>query len=105
MSIIARISRKSMPVWRPVVAWSRAYTLIPSTPEQSKPSAQDIQDHNPIHALYNNHNQSVQDTHYADKKIHVANPEHYQSADTFSPAFNTVFDETRNLWAWDCIYY
>lgn len=73
---------------RPLV---RSYTIIPSMPEQSVTPKQAQQDYNPVHALYNNENQSVGD--------HLVQPgQTYRSLSTddnatFSPTFNSVFDE------------
>ncbi|KAI9489467.1 hypothetical protein BDB00DRAFT_791067 [Zychaea mexicana] len=90
-----------------VPASYRCYTLIPSTPQQgpqaqAQPMISREEDHpNPIHALYNTENQSMLDasTAHAASGSHSA-PQHDaasdvfgSSADTFSPTFNTVFDE------------
>lgn len=88
----------------------RAYSVIPRTPQAHTPapeqptaaaaatanatvaSAQPGQDsHNPIHALYNNENQSILQHHQHDEDLgshHILS-----GADAFSPTFNTVFDE------------
>lgn len=75
----------------------RAYTIIPRTPvqEQSAFAAKEESTENSIHALYNKeyeeHISGGPDQTYrtlSDSEHHAA-----ASADTFSPTFNTVFDE------------
>ncbi|KAI8881901.1 hypothetical protein K501DRAFT_103951 [Backusella circina FSU 941] len=70
----------------------RSYTVVPSTPYQNQP-VQEIksnQEHNTLHALYNNENQSVLDHHLnSNEKQRSLSDEH----ETFTPTFNAVFDE------------
>lgn len=74
---------------RPLI---RSYTIIPSMPEQSVSPKQGInQDYNPVHALYNNENQSVHES-----LLHAGQTYRSLSTDdhsTFSPTFNSIFDE------------
>ncbi|KAG2221421.1 hypothetical protein INT45_012672 [Circinella minor] len=81
---------------------SRCYTIIPSTPQQEKhqPIIHKEDDHpNPIHALYND-TETMVDSSHSNQHLHSA-PQHNMasdvfgssSGDTFSPTFNTVFDE------------
>jgi hypothetical protein len=70
----------------------RSYTVVPSTPYQNQPAEElkSNQEHNTLHALYNNENQSVLDHHLSpNEKQRSLSDEH----DTFTPTFNAVFDE------------
>ncbi|KAK4513216.1 Vesicle membrane receptor protein (v-SNARE) [Mucor velutinosus] len=82
---------------RPLVAFHRAYTLIPSTPHPVASAAttenpvvknHQEQDYNTIHALYNNENQSVHET-----TTHSYRSLSDDNETTFGPTFNSVFDE------------
>jgi hypothetical protein len=72
----------------------RAYTVVPFTPQRQplneQPNKQE--ELNAIHALYNNENQSLQEHHSNTvQSTYRSLSEDDQS--TFSPSFNTVFDE------------
>ncbi|KAI9254583.1 hypothetical protein BDA99DRAFT_562678 [Phascolomyces articulosus] len=77
----------------------RCYTVIPSTPQakQQPTILKEDENPNPIHALYNDTESMVDST----TSSHHSAPQHNiasdvfgsSSTDTFSPTFNTVFDE------------
>lgn len=69
----------------------RAYTIIPSMPEQAVTPKQANQEYNPVHALYNNENQSVGEALLSTGQTYRS-LSHDDNA-TFSPTFNSVFDE------------
>lgn len=81
---------------------NRFYTVIPFTPSQQQqhqqpPLSKEEDQSNPIHALYNTENQSMLDKqhyeiHSGDQKVSELG-QVIHSADSFSPSFNTVFDE------------
>lgn len=79
---------------RPLV---RSYTIIPSMPAvpASGTTTQVVKtdDYNSVHALYNNENQSVHESHLntAGQTYRSLSSDDHHS--TFGPTFNSVFDE------------
>lgn len=78
---------------RPLV---RCYTIIPSMP--AAPASETTQEvntdnYNSVHALYNNENQSVRESHLntAGQTYRSLSSDDHHS--TFGPTFNSVFDE------------
>jgi hypothetical protein len=97
-TIINRRLLSSTMAIRPLM---RAYTVIPSTPQQPTTvtdtnTSNDV--YNPVHALYNNENQSVHESHstvpagQTYRSLSADDHSHHHN-DTFGPTFNSVFDE------------
>lgn len=75
----------------------RAYTVIPRTPVQEQPFVKE-EPENSIHALYNKEYEMEHTAAPNADQTHrtLSDAEHHHivaSADSFSPTFNTVFDE------------
>ena len=78
------------------IASNRAYTMTPSVPQSGSEGANKKED-NDIHSLYSkdnvsmlevDHHDSTQHRSLSDGSSHSGEP-----TDSFSPSFNTVFDE------------
>lgn len=85
---------------RPLV---RAYTIIPSMPSDptsnrvpgggaAAVTTTDEETYNSFHALYNNENQSIHETHLNPGQTYrsLSSDDHHS---TFGPTFNSIFDE------------
>ncbi|CDH54626.1 predicted protein [Lichtheimia corymbifera JMRC:FSU:9682] len=91
-----------------ISVFNRTYTAVPTMPSSSvlgrEHQAQDhgghAQEHNPIQALYNKENESMfahhVDHHFDQHSTQAPrslSDDIHGSSDSFSPSFNTVFDE------------
>lgn len=79
----------------------RAYTVVPSTPQQQEPSTianngvktTNENNYNSVHALYNNENQSLHHEYHTTPGQTYRSLSEDDSHSAFSPQFNSVFDE------------
>ncbi|CAO3616253.1 unnamed protein product [Cunninghamella blakesleeana] len=91
-----QLTKRVLPLTKPLLisTTTRRATIITSTAfdETKKNNNQECID---IHALYNNENQSAMEHHYQPSlsTVHYAAGHPHHNADTFSPSFNTIFDE------------
>ncbi|KAI7858731.1 hypothetical protein BDC45DRAFT_531283 [Circinella umbellata] len=78
------------------IASTRPYTMTPSVPQSGSEGAIKKED-NDIHSLYNKDNVSMLEVDHHDSTQHrsLSDGSNHsgESADSFSPSFNTVFDE------------
>lgn len=91
-----------------VTVFNRSYTVVPTMPSssvvtgdhQAQDHARHVQEHNPIQALYNKENESMFAQHvdhhfdqHSTQAPRSLSDDIHSSSDSFSPSFNTVFDE------------
>ncbi|KAI7883364.1 hypothetical protein K492DRAFT_192750 [Lichtheimia hyalospora FSU 10163] len=90
-----------------ITVLNRSYTAVPTMPSSSVSGDHQAQDHgshgqehNPIQALYNKENESMFAQHvdhhfdqHSTQAPRSLSDDIHSSSDSFSPSFNTVFDE------------
>ncbi|KAI8149816.1 hypothetical protein BJV82DRAFT_661920 [Fennellomyces sp. T-0311] len=85
-SVISRIAV------RPIVL-RRPYHATPSVPQPGEKASKELPD-NDIHALYNKDNVSMLEVDHHDTTYRsLSDGSNAEAGDSFSPTFNTVFDE------------